>query len=95
MNILNYYCFMILERKKINIEFPFDYQLIERGGNKLAILLHGFGQTSQIMRDDFLDLIPDEYSVLIPNGPFPIPKIRAESIEHRYAWYFFDRHTNR
>jgi predicted esterase len=85
---------MKTERKKINIDFPIDYQMIDRGSEELAILLHGFGQNSEIIKSDLLDSIPEKYNVLIPNGPFPIPKIRPEKIEERFAWYFYNSHTN-
>ena len=85
---------MELQRKKINIDFPMDYKLIKNGGKKLAILLHGFAQSSEEIQKELQSSISTEYDLLIPNGPFPIPKIRADKVEERFAWYFFNRHTN-
>ena len=82
------------ETMKIEIDFPISYKLIKRKSKKLIILLHGFAQSNKAILDKFTDAISDEYDILAPNGPFPIPKIRKEYIERRYAWYFFDRHTN-
>ncbi|OUR97123.1 hypothetical protein A9Q84_12400 [Halobacteriovorax marinus] len=85
---------MELIRKKIEIDFPLDYYYIDRGGSKLAILLHGFAQKGEDMLEHFQKVIPEDYDILAPNGPFPLPKIRREYIDKRYAWYFYDRHTN-
>lgn len=79
---------------KIEIDFPINYKLIKNKSNKLLILLHGFAQSNTVMLKHFQNSIPDDYDILIPNGPFPIPKIRKDYIEKRYAWYFFNRHTN-
>ncbi|WP_044557366.1 alpha/beta hydrolase [Halobacteriovorax marinus] len=80
---------------KINLPFPINYQLDKRKGKKLLILLHGFAQSAEYMKQYFHNLIPEDFDILIPNGPFPIPKIRRDYIEKRYAWYFFDRHTGK
>ncbi len=85
---------MKTERKKINIDFPFDYHLLKRSGEKLVILLHGFAQSAQQISQELLESIPSDYDVLIPNGPFPIPKISADKIVERYAWYFYNRQTD-
>ncbi len=82
------------ETMKLEIEFPANYKLIKRKSKKLLILLHGFAQSNQTVLEKFKDAVSDEYDILAPNGPFPIPKIRKDYIERRYAWYFFDRHTN-
>ncbi|WP_164848267.1 hypothetical protein [Halobacteriovorax sp. HLS] len=85
---------MKTDRKKINIDFPFDYKLIKRNGSKLVILLHGFAQSAQEISTELLESIPEGFDVLIPNGPFPIPKITPEKVIERYAWYFYNRHSN-
>jgi predicted esterase len=85
---------MELQRKKIDIDFPLDFKLYKNGKKKLAILLHGFAQSAKEIEGELKDSISDEYDILIPNGPFPIPKIRADKIEERYAWYFYNRHTD-
>ncbi len=82
------------ETIKLEIDFPTSYKLIKRKSKKLLILLHGFAQTNDVMLEHFLDSVSEDYDILAPNGPFPIPKIRRDYIEKRYAWYFFNRHTN-
>ena len=82
------------ETMKTEIDFPISYKLIKRKSKKLIILLHGFAQSNKTILDKFTEAISDEYDIFAPNGPFPIPKIRKDYIERRYAWYFFDRHTN-
>ncbi|WP_372654877.1 alpha/beta hydrolase [Halobacteriovorax sp.] len=79
---------------KLEIDFPINYKLTKRKSKKLLILLHGFAQTNEAILEHFLDSAPDDYDILAPNGPLPIPKIRRDYIEKRYAWYFFDRHSN-
>ncbi len=84
---------MIIKREKFNINFHIDYQLKGNDNNKqLIVLLHGYGQNSDIIYEDLKDIIDRSDSLwLIPNAPFPIPKVRQESILYRFAWYFYDR----
>lgn len=91
---MNYYYPMNNQTIKLEIEFPTNYKLLKRKSKKLLILLHGFAQKNDAILDHFQDKVSEDYDILAPNGPFPIPKIRREYIEKRYAWYFFDRHEN-
>lgn len=60
----------------------------------LVIFLHGYGQSAQNFYSDIKDIIDDTHSVLIPNGPFPLPG-KARTVESLgFAWYFYDSQSD-
>lgn len=83
-----------LKRETITAPLIVDY--LERGNlesDKLLLILHGYGQNSETIEKSLNDLIElkSDYHIIIPNGPFPIPKVRNENILYRFAWYFFNQ----
>ncbi len=67
-----------------------DYLLQDNQKGPLIICLHGYGQSAE----DFFKLIepaiPQNATLLIPNGPYPLPG-KARTIESLgFAWYFYD-----
>jgi len=81
----------ICKRVFVNAPVLVDYQT---AGNpqaeKIAILLHGYGQNSKIIHDDMADVLDKDYFWIIPNGVFPMPRKRAEGISFKFAWYFYN-----
>ncbi|MGI4993104.1 acyl-CoA thioester hydrolase/BAAT C-terminal domain-containing protein [Halobacteriovorax sp. GFR7] len=63
---------------------------------KTLLVLHGFAQNNEQIKENIVDKLSpqilESFRILIPNGVFPIPKIRPKQITYRYSWYFYD-HT--
>ena len=80
---------------RITIESPMIVDYMELGNKEssnVLLILHGYGQNSQIIKESLSDiLMENDYHIIIPNGPFPIPKVRDENVLYRFAWYFFNR----
>lgn len=85
---------MIDNCTRINIyaPYPVDYQyIINPKANKLGIILHGYAQNSQEIKESLKELVLDEsYNWFIPNGIFPMPKQLNKEVKYRFAWYFYD-----
>ncbi|EQC51677.1 serine hydrolase [Bacteriovorax sp. DB6_IX] len=84
---------MIENCKRLFVEAPalIDYQEFgDPNAEKIHILLHGFGQNSDIILEDLKDILDPKSYWLIPNGVFPMPKKRAEGISYKFAWYFYN-----
>lgn len=85
---------MIDNCTRINIYAPYlvDYQsIINSGATKVGIILHGYAQNSQVIKESLQELIKDtSFNWFIPNGIFPMPKQVANEVKYRFAWYFFD-----
>ena len=59
----------------------------------LFIINHGFMSTNTRMWDRFASRIPQEYSILAPNGPFPVPLKEEKGWKVGYSWFFYDNIT--
>ncbi|WP_412462702.1 acyl-CoA thioester hydrolase/BAAT C-terminal domain-containing protein [Halobacteriovorax sp. RT-2-6] len=84
-------------RTNVGTNLPIDS--IEVGNpkaQKTLLVLHGFAQNNEQIKENIVDKFSSEiiqnFRILIPNGIFPIPKIRPKEITYRYSWYFYD-HT--
>ncbi|EPZ51392.1 phospholipase/carboxylesterase [Bacteriovorax sp. BAL6_X] len=84
-------------RTNVGTNLPIDS--IEMGNPKAQrtlLVLHGFAQNNEQIKENIIDKlsskIVENFRILIPNGIFPIPKIRPNQITYRYSWYFYD-HT--
>lgn len=53
-----------------------------------AILLHGYGQSGVDIIQSLKDYLPDRWTLLAPNAPFPFYNSRLKKL--LYSWYFFD-----
>jgi predicted esterase len=84
---------MIDKCKRVFVQAPsiVDFQTAGNpDSSKIAILLHGYGQNSDIIKEDLKELLDLDYYWIIPNGVFPMPKKRADGISYKFAWYFYD-----
>ncbi|PIP88808.1 MAG: hypothetical protein COW01_00035 [Bdellovibrionales bacterium CG12_big_fil_rev_8_21_14_0_65_38_15] len=80
---------MKYQTEYIPSQYRVDY-LFEDHGGPVYICLHGYGQSG----DNFYSLIksalPENSTILVPNGPYPLPG-KARTIECLgFAWYFYD-----
>ena len=87
-----------LFREEINTPMIVDY--LEMGNldsQNVLLILHGYGENAEIIENSFKDLVKDnhDYHIIIPNGPFPIPKVRNDNVLYRFAWYFFNKYESR
>lgn len=84
------------KRVFVNAPSIVDYQTFgDPNSSNIAILLHGYGQNSDIVIEDFKDTLDKDYYWIIPNGVFPMPKKRADKISYKFAWYFYDNHEQK
>ena len=68
-----------------------DFQTYgDENSKEIIILLHGYGQNCEEIQEQLNDILNPKYYWIIPNGLFPIPKKRRDSILYRYAWYFYN-----
>lgn len=84
---------MIENCERIFVKAPclVDYQVYgNKNADKVALLLHGFGQNSEMILEDLKATLSEDYYWIIPNGVFPMPKKRKDSISYRFAWYFYN-----
>jgi predicted esterase len=59
----------------------------------IVLLLHGLDERGLRIMRKLLKYLPDSALVLAPNGPYPLPRPKADRIDYGYAWYFYDRFT--
>ncbi len=84
---------MIDKCKRVFVQAPalVDFQTVGNpDADKIAILLHGFGQNSEIIINDLKSGLNKDYLWIVPNGVFPMPKKRADGISYKFAWYFYN-----
>jgi len=74
---------------KITCEVVAHYNYIKHPGNNLIILLHGYGQTSQVILKKISPLV-ESASVLSISAPFPIPERIDGKYRLGFSWYFYD-----
>ncbi len=76
-------------KTEIHCKLPFQYLYVNRNSSLLYILLHGYQQNAEWMLKKFENRISNA-SLLIPQGPFPVPFQKGNSIHRVFSWYFFD-----
>ena len=59
----------------------------------LVVLLHGLDERGLRILRKLMKYLPENAQVLAPNGPFPLPRPKADRMDYGYAWYFYDRFT--
>lgn len=86
-----------MKTKKSSIEttFPIHYYYEDAGKKKLVLLLHGYRMHARKALMDFEKMIPSGYSILAPNGFFPIPKSDKSISRMGYSWYFEDHKSGK
>jgi predicted esterase len=79
---------------KVSLPIPIQYQWRHPAHAKeLIILLHGYQERADRMAKLILPYVPSEAAVLIPNGPFPVPRLKENQIKEGYSWYFYNTQT--
>jgi predicted esterase len=79
---------------KLSLPIPIRYQSRHpANARELVILLHGYQEHADRMAKLILPFVPSDAAVLIPNGPFPVPRIKDGHIKEGYSWYFFNTQT--
>lgn len=63
--------------------------------DKVIVLLHGYRSNAFRMWSWFEKRIPEEWSLLAPQGPFPLPEPQGNGFRLGYSWYFFDGKSNK
>lgn len=67
-----------------------DYLFQDEGDGPVIICLHGYGQSAEDLYNLIESGLPEKSTLLIPNGPYPLPG-KARTIESLgFAWYFYD-----
>lgn len=73
----------------ITSKYRVDY-LFEDHGGPVYICLHGYAQSGESFYELIKSSLPKNATILIPNGPYPLPG-KARTIESLgFAWYFYD-----
>jgi predicted esterase len=69
--------------------------IIREGSQKerIILLLHGYAQTGAHLYEALKPALTDKDLILVPNGPFPIPRKKGLGYEMGFSWYFFDPFT--
>jgi predicted esterase len=78
-----------------NLTFPVTYYFEKEERKKVVLLLHGYRMHARKALMDFEQMIPDDYSILAPNGFFPIPKSDKSISRMGYSWYFEDHKSGK
>lgn len=82
---------MTIKSGHLQIDAPYRLDYLYREGNDvLVVLLHGYGQNARGILKLLEDVIPSECSLLVPNGPFPLPTKARTAESLGFAWYFYD-----
>lgn len=61
--------------------------------SSLVLLLHGLDERGLRIMRKLLKYLPETAQILAPNGPYPLPRPKADRMDYGYAWYFYDRFT--
>ena len=73
-----------------------DYIFREsENGERLILLLHGYAQSGAQFYEKLKPALPKDDLVLVPNGPFPIPRKKDRGYEMGFSWYFYDPFTKK
>lgn len=60
----------------------------------ICLLLHGYLQTGHDILKLMAPYLPQDWTLLAPNGLFPVAQGQGQQIHLRYSWYFFNPNTN-
>lgn len=58
---------------------------------QIILLLHGFNERGRRIYRKLIGALPADATVIAPNGPFPIPRMKENEIQYGFTWYFYDR----
>ncbi|MGK7876043.1 MAG: hypothetical protein AB4426_22905 [Xenococcaceae cyanobacterium] len=81
---------MNLENKKIYGPYRLDYFHFNKECEDAVVVLHGFGESAEIIYEKLKKVLPKNKQIIIPNGIFPIPQKLQYTYNLRFAWYFYD-----
>ncbi len=85
-----------MESSTLYLPAPYRMDYLQRSGNDtLVVLLHGYGQSAQAIYQLVGSVIPPQFSVLVPNGPFPLPGKARTVSSLGFAWYFYDSDSDK
>jgi predicted esterase len=79
------------------LPITFHYHPVEnkKSSTPLVVFLHGYTDSGKALLRRALKGKKLPYSVLAPNGPFPLPIKAGDHYKEAYAWYFWDVATNK
>lgn len=69
------------------------YTHVQGVPKQIFLILHGYLLDGSYMLRKLKDTLPTDSLLIAPNGPFVVPVKKRERFEAKYAWYFFDPHT--
>ena len=81
---------MNLENKKIYGPHRLNYFHFNKECVDAVVVLHGFGESAEIIYKKLKQVLPKTKQIIIPNGIFPIPRKVQDTYNLRFAWYFYD-----
>jgi predicted esterase len=82
-------------RAQVQVSLPGDYLLRQPSDDvrprELVLLLHGFRQSGEYMMRKLGSRCPDDFAVLAPCAPYPLPE-RSDGGELQlgFSWYFYN-----
>ncbi len=74
-------------------QLTFHEKLPRQEVTSLVLLLHGLDERGLRILRKLMKYLPESAHVLAPNGPFPLPRPKADRMDYGYTWYFYDRFT--
>jgi predicted esterase len=77
-----------------HLPVSFEHSIFANDG-KLVIFLHGYTDSGSALMRRIGKGGELSYSLIAPNGPFPLPVKSGETYKEAYAWYFWDPVTNK
>ena len=80
-------------RTTLEMNLPCDYLLKTCESPEVVILIHGYNQDANRFYKKLKPALPNNKNILVPNGPFPIPKFVKDHYEIGFSWYFFDKNS--
>ena len=59
----------------------------------ITLLLHGYNERGLRIYRKLKRALPADTYIIAPNGPFPMPRPKADRLDFGYAWNFYDDHN--
>jgi predicted esterase len=82
---------------KLTLNGHFDLSFIENRPTRpklLILLLHGLNERGLRIYRKLINYLPTDAHVIAPNGPYPLPRPKAEKLDFGHAWYFYDKNKD-
>ena len=78
------------------MNLPVSFQHFVYGADdRLVLFLHGYTDSGSSFVRRALRSKEPKFSLLAPNGPFPLPVKSGEAYKEAYAWYFWEAASDR